>query len=322
MRVQATFPLQVPIVKGYFKEQMSNIRKRTYICFLPLIVIAFGILTTHIWLRMHEMDWNVLRIWILAQVRLYDGPPMIEIQAGKFEMGDSNCVDGENFISKEKACPRHPDTVKSFWMGKYEVTFDEYSAFVLDSKDVELPGDSDFGRGKRPVINLNWEDAKKYTKWLTKITGKPYRLPTEAEWEYACRADGKTEFYFGNDVKRMDDFAWFSDNSGAITHPVGEKMPNAWGLYDMHGNVWEWVEDDWWGSYSYFGPPNNGKAFEVSERYPWRVVRSGGWYSNAQQCRSAARTGMAFNTRSNFIGFRLVRSNSIDEPIRHQSMSY
>ena len=147
-------------IQTNIKIKLFRQQKNTFIWLMLMVGIISGILTIDIWLKTQEINWNVLRIWAFAQVGLYDGPPMIEIQAGKFEMGDSNCVDGENFISKEKACPRHPDTVKSFWMGKYEVTFDEYSAFVLDSKDIELPGDSDFGRGKRPIINVSWGDAK------------------------------------------------------------------------------------------------------------------------------------------------------------------
>jgi formylglycine-generating enzyme required for sulfatase activity len=298
----------VIIVNGYFKEQMPKIHKRIYIWFLLLIVIAFGILTADTWLRIRDMNWNILRIWTLVHVGLYDGPSMIEIPAGTFLMGDSNCIDGE----RRKECPQHTVTIKSFWMGKYEVTFDEYSAFALDSKNVELPGHSDFGRGKRPVINVSWEDAKRYTEWLTKVTGKPYRLPTEAEWEYACRAGGKTEFYFGDDVKRMKEFVWFSENSGVMTHPVGEKMPNAWGLYDMHGNVWEWVEDTW--SYNYHGVPNDGKANESFSLW-FRVIRGGAYYSTAQQCRSATRSERSEEMRSDFVGFRMSRSSSDNAPI-------
>ena len=309
-------------IQTNIKIKLFRQQKNTFIWLMLMVGIISGILTIDIWLKTQEMNWNVLRIWILVHVGLYDGPSMIEIPAGSFLMGDSNCVEGENFISKGKACPQHQVTVKTFWMGKYEVTFDEYSAFVLDSKGIDLPGHSDFGRGKRPVINVSWEDAKRYTEWLTIITGKPYRLATEAEWEYACRAGGETVFYFGDDPEKMNKFAWFSENSGAMTHSVGEKLPNGWGLYDMHGNVWEWVEDDWY--HSYYGTPDDGKAFEVSiENYPFRMMRGGGYYSTAQQCRSARRGEMEWKSqRYDFLGFRLVRSNYPDEPFRAGSLSY
>jgi formylglycine-generating enzyme required for sulfatase activity len=247
---------------------------------------------------------------------------MVEIPAGTFLMGDSNCIEGENIVITRKGCPQHSVTVKSFWIGKYEVTFDEYSAYVLDSKDVEIPNHSDFGRGNKPVINVSWKEAKKYTEWLTRVTGKPYRLATEAEWEYACRAGGETVFYFGDDPERINEFAWFSENSGAMTHSVGEKLPNVWGLYDMHKNVWEWVEDDWY--HSYYGTPDDGKAFEVSiENYPFRMMRGGGYYSSAQECRSARRGEMEWkDKRYNFVGFRLVMSKYPDEALRAGSLSY
>jgi formylglycine-generating enzyme required for sulfatase activity len=303
-------------IQTNIKIKLFRQQKNTFIWLMLMVGIISGILTIDIWLKTQEMNWNVLRIWTLVHVGLYDGPSMIEIPAGTFLMGDSNCIDGE----RRKECPQHTVTIKSFWMGKYEVTFDEYSAFVLDSKDVELPGHSDFGRGRRPIINVNWGDAKRYTEWLTKVTGKPYRLPTEAEWEYACRAGGKTEFYFGDDDKRMGEFAWFSENSDVMTHPVGEKMPNAWGLYDLHGNVWEWVEDDWF--FNYDNVPNNGQAYEVSERHLWRVIRGGGYYSTAHQSRAAARVEMWPNSKHNFLGFRLVRSNYNNEPVRRGSLSW
>ena len=120
---------------------------------------------------------------------------------------------------------------------------------------------------------------------------KDYRLPSEAEWEYACRAGSETEFCFGDDAKRLGEFAWYSENSESKTHPVGEKKPNAWGLYDMHGNVWEWVEDDWHDSYE--GAPDDGSAWIDKPRGSDRVVRGGSWGDVARYCRSAVRSGYA-----------------------------
>ena len=169
-------------------------------------------------------------------------------------------------------------------MGKYEVTFDEYSAFVLDMDDIKLPPqDSGWGRDLRPVINVSWEDAQTYLEWLNKkVKGEIFRLPTEAEWEYAGRAGTKTVFSFGNDEDKLTEYAWFLSNSDLKTHRVGTRKPNPWGLYDMHGNVWEWVEDDRHRDYN--GAPGDGRDWIDEHRGAYRVVRGGSWSFDAQYC--------------------------------------
>jgi formylglycine-generating enzyme required for sulfatase activity len=161
-----------------------------------------------------------------------------------------------------------------------------------------------------PVEQVSWDDAQAFIKKLNQVEKtKDYRLPGEAEWEYSCRAGSETEFSFGDDAERLGEFAWFGDNSDGKTHPVGEKAPNTWGLYDMHGNVWEWVEDDWHENYK--GAPNDGSAWINESRGSFRVIRGGSWYVDARYCRSASRGLIRPGDRNDFVGFRLSRSVSL-----------
>jgi formylglycine-generating enzyme required for sulfatase activity len=222
------------------------------------------------------------------------GPEMVQMPAGTFQMG-SNEYDGEK--------PVHTVTVKSFALGKYEVTFEEYDKFCEATKR-EKPSDSGWGRGKRPVINVSWDDAKAYTKWLSDQTGKDYRLPSEAQWEYACRAGSTGKYSFGDDVNQLGNYGWYGGNSGSQTHPVGEKQANKFGLYDMHGNVWEWLEDKYHDSYS--GAPSDGSAW-MSGDSNYRLLRGGSWFSNDGYLRCAYRNGDDTTNRYNYRGFRFSR---------------
>lgn len=192
--------------------------------------------------------------------------------AEKFYMGD--------------ALPGRLVTVDAFSIGQYPVTFAEYDRFCA-AMGREKPDDCGWGRGAHPVINVSWEDAQAYCAWLSGETGETYRLPTEAEWECACRAGSQTRWSYGDEESRLGDYAWFSKNSGRKTHPVGGKRPNAWGLYDMSGNVWEWCQD------GAAGAP--------------RVVRGGSWNSHARSCRCASRFRVAPADRFDYLGFRLVK---------------
>jgi formylglycine-generating enzyme required for sulfatase activity len=197
-------------------------------------------------------------------------------------MGSSDCAPNSN----SDECPQHPVTIQPFWMGRYEVTFDEYSAFVLDMDRVEMPHDQNWGRGTRPVINVRWNEAKAYAKWLKKVTGQPFRLPTEAEWEYAARSGGKPEKYAGGD--NLDKLGWYSGNSNGTTQPVGQKLANGLGIYDMSGNVWEWCQDWYDGEYYKNSPDKNPRGPATGA---FRVVRGGSWNGVARYCRSAYRRG-------------------------------
>ena len=158
-----------------------------------------------------------------------------------------------------------------------------------------------------PVEMVSWEDAQRFITRLNQMEGTTaYRLPSEAEWEYAGRSGNESEFFFGNDAGRLGEFAWYAANSGNKTHPVARKRSSAWGLYDMAGNVWEWVEDDWHAAYD--GAPADGSAWIDKKRGSARVVRGGGWGVMARYCRSAARYYGSFAARTSHVGFRLVRS--------------
>jgi len=156
-----------------------------------------------------------------------------------------------------------------------------------------------------PVENVSWNDVQQFIKKLNETRGtNKYRLPTEAEWEYACRAGSDTAYCFGNDESRLKDYAWYDGNSGGKTHPVGLLKPNAWGLYDMHGNVWEWCQD--WYAENY---PSGSVTDPIgSSSGSFRVIRGGSWHVIAQSCRSAYRGRSTPDNRNHDLGFRLCFS--------------
>jgi len=225
------------------------------------------------------------------------GPKMVWIPKGSFNMGSDT---GE---SNEK--PVHKVTIGyDYAMSQYEVTFDDYDRFC-EATGHAKPKDEGWGRGQRPVINVNWNDAKAYTQWLAEQTGKSYRLPSEAEWEYACRAGATTAYSFGDDASQLGTYAWYDKNSGGKTHPVGEKKPNAFGLYDMHGNVWEWCEDLWHSDYK--GAPTDGSAWISGGTLDAHPLRGGSWYSNDDGLRCAFRDWGYTAFGDNDRGLRLSR---------------
>ncbi len=154
------------------------------------------------------------------------------------------------------------------------------------------------------MIDVSWEDATAYCKWLSEQTGTRYRLPTEAEWEYACRASSEAEYCFGNDERQLGEYAWYSKNAGGKTHPVGEKRANAWGLHDMHGNVLEWVQG--WYANDYYRPSRENPTGPESGSN--RVFRGGSWLDGAVLCRSAYRLRNDPRHRDYDLGFRLART--------------
>ncbi len=228
---------------------------------------------------------------------------MVIIQPGRFLMGSPNDEAGR-YADEE---PQHEVTIKNrFAIGKFEVTFAEYDRFA-EATGRPLPDDSGWGRDRRPVINVSWVDAQAYARWLSQQTGKSYRLPSEVEWEFAARAGTATAYFWGPESK-IEEFAWYHENSGGKTHPVGEKKPNAFGLYDTLGNVWEWTQDCWHESYDQ--APVDGSAWLETgggdcDR---RVVRGGSWDSDPQGLRSADRDGDDSGGAGDDLGFRVARA--------------
>ena len=214
------------------------------------------------------------------------------VPAGEFMMGSEEGRDNEQ--------PVHKVTIKKpFYLGTYPVTQREWKA-VMGNNPSHFKGDD------LPVENVSWYDVQEFIKKLSeKEGGNKYRLPSEAEWEYACRSGTTTSYSFGDDESKLGDYAWYGDNSGRKTHNVGQKKPNPWGMYDMHGNVWEWIQDKFHGYYK--GAPSNGSAWDYGGGSSC-VVRGGSWSDNASGCHSACRFSSAPGDRRNFVGFRLLRS--------------
>ena len=202
--------------------------------------------------------------------------------------------------------PVHTVCVNGFWVGKYEVTFAQYDRFCEETGR-EKPDDEGWGRGNRPVIKVNWHDAQAFAKWLSKKTGYKFRLPTEAEWEYACRSGGKKVKYATSTGDLSHDLANYWGKGGRekweYTAPVGSFPPNV-GIYDMCGNVWEWCED--WYDKNYYGrSPKNDPQGPKNGKY--RVLRGSSWNGGPWIMRCALRSGYVPGSREDDVGFRLVR---------------
>ena len=263
---------------------------------------------------------------------------MVAIPGGDFVMGSPSTEPAR----EGNEGPRHTVRVSPFWMGKYEVTWDEYEVWSqkLDQDSGQIDAiarptpayvDMDFGMGHDgyPAICMTQHAAKTYCQWLTLKTGHYHRLPTEAEWEYACRAGTTTSYSFGDDVAQLGDHGWFLDNGDEEYHPVGEKKPNPWGLHDMHGNVAEWCLDQFQQKF-YDDCQSKGRTrdpFAVPETLYPRVARGGSWMDEAPMLRSAYRLASTedwkdqdpqlpksiwYHTDALFVGLRVVRPYHAD----------
>ncbi|WP_440956852.1 formylglycine-generating enzyme family protein [Methanosarcina sp. Mfa9] len=224
------------------------------------------------------------------------GIEFVKIPAGEFMMGSPSDEGGIANSGK----PVHEVTIEnSYYLGKYEVSQEQWKS-VMGNNPSHFKGDD------LPVEYVSWYDAQEFINKLNAMEGTDkYRLPSEAEWEYACRAGTTTRYFFGGDESKLGDYAWYCRNSDEMTHPVGQKKPNSWGLYGMSGNVLEWCQDEWYDNYD--GAPSDGSAWEGGNSSR-RVIRSGSWNAAPTVCHSAFRFRFAPYTRVHCIGFRLLRS--------------
>jgi formylglycine-generating enzyme required for sulfatase activity len=276
---------------------------------------------------------------------------MVAIPGGTFLMGSPPTEAGRN----PDEGSQHPVMLNPFWMGKTEVTWDEYDLYwkkdenakpVFDtpadreadavSRPTPPYADETFGHGREhhPVICITHHAAMEYCRWLSLKTGKTYRLPTEAEWEYAARAGTTTPYSFGSDPKLLGDYAWYAANSEELTHEVGKKKPNPWGLCDMYGNVAEWCLDtygkDYYKTFDTSQPALSPVLLPGPTRFP-HVARGGSWADEPDRLRSSARRGsdktwikrdpqrpqsIWWLTDAEFVGFRIVRPVQEQENLR------
>jgi formylglycine-generating enzyme required for sulfatase activity len=228
------------------------------------------------------------------------GPEMVVVPGGTFLMGSGK---GEGYDDER---PQHKVTIAGpFAVGRFAITFDEWDAAYKRGGVKHNPGDQGWGRGRRPVINVSWDDAKLYINWLNAKTGKTYRLLSEAEREYVTRAGTTTPFWWGLSITtKQANYNSGSKEYRQQTVPVDSFEANPWGLFNVHGNVFEWCEDVWHGNYD--GVPTDGSAWLEGGDDSLRVVRGGSWGSNPRGLRSADRDGGTTDDRYNVLGFRLA----------------
>lgn len=240
-------------------------------------------------------------------------PEMAVVPAGTFVMGDGD-------RQSDRLGPQHEVRIaRPFAVGRFEVTYGQWKACVADGacrSEDQLESTGRFGKRRDgqtvdagPVTMVSWRHAKTYVAWLSRLTGKPYRLLSEAEWEYAARAGTTTRWFCGDDPSCLDGVAWYRANSGKRTHPVGSKRANAFGLHDVHGSLWEWVEDCWHPDYR--GAPSDGGGWKtdttgkVCSDFADHVLRGGAWSSTAWTLRIANRFGHSWHT--SIFGIRVAR---------------
>ena len=233
------------------------------------------------------------------------------VPSGVYEMGSPSW---EESRSGDEGPVHRVSIAEPIAVGVYEVTFREWDACRRGGGCSHNPGDSGWGRGDRPVTNVSWVDAKEYVRWLSRKTGAEYRLLSESEWEYVARAGTSGPFHFGSTISPEQanydgNFAYGSGRKGRYrkrTVPVGSFPANGFGLFDVHGNVWEWVEDCWHGGYG--GAPSDGSAWTTGGDCAKRVLRGGSWLSDPRFLRSAYRFRVETGFRDVNVGFRVART--------------
>src|SRR5882672_2778973 len=306
---------------------MRRVRTLVYILLVAVITGLVG------WINQayikEQMNWySSIRLYRVANVDPYvlkaeteralkplanfrecakDCPEMIVIPAGRFMMGSPRNEKGRFNNEDDGRGRQHPVTIaKPFAVSKFDVTFADWDACVSLGGCPQAT-DSPFGRATMPVVNVTWDDAQEYVAWFSKMTGRPYRLLTEAEWEYAARAGSKTAYYWGDEIGKgnANCKGCGSQWDNRQTSPVGSFKPNAFGLYDMAGNVWQWVQDCEQDDYK--EAPTDGSAW-TSGDCSNRVARGGSWVSDPRFLRSATRIWYSTVDRNYALGFRVGRT--------------
>jgi formylglycine-generating enzyme required for sulfatase activity len=295
--------------EGHFIRQSAKARTRrkTFAAgIVMLVLLSIGFVS---WYRNNQLSPQML-VWLLRAPFGYTPQlQMVDVPAGSFLMG-SPASDEPHPQAEPNEWPQHQVIVhKPFRIGKFEVTFDEYDFFVhLTCR--RLPDHNGWGRGHQPVINVTWDDAQAYVAWLRKRTGKRYRLPTEAEWEYATRAGTTTQYWWGDEVpagRQANCGECGNQWSNKRTAPVGALLANLWGLHDTAGNVWEWVQDCRHENYE-GAPSESGNAWEDADgKCRMRMVRGGAWNAETWFTRSAGRREVLSDYQVASLGFRLVQ---------------
>ena len=223
-------------------------------------------------------------------------PEMITLEGSSFQMG-TPAQPAESALTVTSEYPQHTVPIKSFAIGRFEITQAQWAAIVGTNI-------SSFAGPGLPVESVAFEDVQEFLTKLSSKTGRQYRLPTEAEWEFAARCGSNTNYGFGDNTANLATYGWYAANADGKTHNAGQKLPNACGLHDMHGNVQEWTADCWKDNYA--DAPNDGRAITTG-LCSLRTVRGGSWYDPAHKLRSASRQPQTNATRSRFTGFRVVR---------------
>jgi formylglycine-generating enzyme required for sulfatase activity len=280
---------RAPRVRSPYKSSIVGILVSS------LLLVAIALALYQIYQKMRGPKKNEITVDLGDGVNL----KMVLVGPGDFQMGSPDSDSRAGPLEK----PQHQARIaKPFYLGKYPVTQEQWKAIMGALPDRIWSKDP-----KKPVAQVSWKDCQEFLEKLNDHNdpgAKRFRLPTETEWEYACRAESKTSYCFGDGESRLGDYAWYRANSDNDTHPVGQKKDNAWGFYDMHGNVWEWCQDELGDRHHANLPADDPAEPTKIERY---VCRGGGWNSSTDQCRSAACNELNADTRDDEVGFRIAR---------------
>ena len=278
---------------------------------LSLFALLSIVVAAWLWLSAfassYELNLSDAAAAILVRTGVSDvaTPEFQSVVGGEFIMGSE---DGIYYASADEQ-PMHRVKVKAFDLARYETTVNEYYGYAA-STGRKIPLDDSWRQDRRPMVYVSWNEARHYSNWLSAVLAKRCSLPTEAQWEYAARANTSSAWQWADNEAQAEahagEFAWFMHNSGGMRQTVGTRLPNAFGVYDMSGNVWEWVEDCWHENYR--NAPVDGGAWLERDggNCSARVLRGGAWYDFPGSLRSALRDSAGPDGRENGIGFRVA----------------